>query len=147
LASIACDTDFLIKITNDPLPKFDTSLLLSENELVIIPQVLREISGLESSKSPTTSRRARLVKRVMAERKIFKLLSEGEATSSVDADNALLEFVKTSPSTRAIATLDGSLLKRLEKMGLPYLTLSNGKMLGRFKQRARYLTANKDMIP
>ena len=79
----------------------------------------------------------------MVERKIFKMLEEIEAATSVDADNALLEFVMASPNTRAVATLDGSLLKRLEKMGLPYLTLSKGKMLARFKQRARYLTANK----
>jgi rRNA-processing protein FCF1 len=145
LVSIACDTDFLIKIVNDPLPKFDISSLLSENEFVVTQQVLREISGLTSSKTPTTSRRARAVRRMIEEEKHFRVLKkvEQEIPASVDADIALIEFVKASPNTRAVATLDGSLLTRLERMGLPYLTLSKGKMLTRFKQGARYLTANK----
>jgi rRNA-processing protein FCF1 len=145
LVSIACDTDFLIKIVNDPLPKFDISKLLSENEFVVTPQVLREISGLASSKTPTTSRRARAARDVIEEGKLFGVLKkvEQEIPVSVDADIALIEFVKASPNTRAVATLDGSLLTRLEKMGLPYLTLSNGKLLTRFRQGARYLTAHK----
>lgn len=143
MVTIACDTDFIIKISNDPIPKFDLSTLSKENEFLVIPEVFREIIGLERSSTPSTSRRAQMAHRVIVESAVFRTVQHDKSSSTVDTDNALIEFVKASPNTRAVATMDGSLLSRLEKIGLPYLTLSKGRTLLRFRQRARYLTAGK----
>jgi rRNA-processing protein FCF1 len=142
LALIVCDTDFLIKISNDPLPRVRLGELSKDYKFVIIPSVIRELSGLEKHANPRTARRARMVDRVIRESKRFKLsLFKGdEKNSTLEADDALIEFVKRNPKERILATLDGSLLSRFERTGLPYLTLSKGKLFFRPSQGATYLT-------
>lgn len=143
MALIVCDTDFLIKISNDPLPKVDLSELTKDNQFVVLPSVIREITGLEKHESPTTARRALKADRVIRESKHFKLVDlkeSEEGNSAFDADDALMKFVSKKPNERILATLDGSLLSRLERTTLPYITLSKGKLFFRPSQRATYLT-------
>lgn len=131
MATIVCDSDFLIKISNDPLPKFYFQELVKENDFIVIPSVLGEIKGLEKSRVLSTARRARLARRVVEETKVFeRWYEDGQIGSKKeDTDITLIEFVSEKPRERVLATMDGSLLSRLEKMGLPYLTLRNGKAL------------------
>ena len=127
MALIACDTDFLIKVTNDPVPALDWGTLSIEHDFAVMPCVIAELKGLATSKIRKTSIRAKSALAVVEEGKKFKRMEAKE--SSLDADSALYEFVRADPSSRMIATLDGSLLSRMEKAGLPYLTLSSGKPL------------------
>ena len=142
---IACDTDFLIKISNDPLPKFDLAELSKENEFVVMPSVLREIKGLEKSKSSRTARRAKMTLKAIEKSHYFShtfLQKKSDSIilmSSVEADEELMAFVRAKPYERMIATLDGSLLSRAERVGLPYLTLAKGRVLMRTSQREQHI--------
>jgi rRNA-processing protein FCF1 len=123
-----------MKITNDPLPGFDWAELSKENKFVTIPAVLSELNGLSKSKKRKTSRRAANTLSLIEGKKIVDSIAN--KTEFGDADIALLEFVRARPKDRALATMDGSLLSRLEKLGLPYLTLSRGRALFKTKPRA-----------
>src|SRR5579871_6027159 len=57
---IACDTDFIIKIANDPLPKFDWKSITSQNEIYTLPSIVRELKSLKSSQIQSTRRRAKM---------------------------------------------------------------------------------------
>ncbi len=131
---IVCDTDFLMKIVNDPLPKFNWKSVSNENEFVTLRCVVRELKGLLSSRSQKTSNRARNTIRAI-ESGIVKV--ESSENESEEVDYALLEFVRSNATDRLLATLDGSLLSRLEKIGLGYFTLSSGKPLFRLPKQQR----------
>ncbi|MGI0079654.1 MAG: hypothetical protein ACRECH_08515 [Nitrososphaerales archaeon] len=124
---IVCDSDFLMKIVNDPLPKFDWKFLSIENEFVTLPCVLRELGGLASGTTGKASMKARNTLNVLSSSKYVKTTPEPEDHGEVDF--ALLQFVSRNPNERILATLDGSLLAALEKRGLGYLTLSSDKPL------------------
>jgi rRNA-processing protein FCF1 len=128
MASILCDTDFLIKISNDPIPALDFKQLSKENEFVVLPSVLGELKGLSASKNSRTARRARVALRVIDESRFAKPIFEIRSNVR-EADIDLVSFVMAKPRERIIATLDGSLLSRLDKLGLPYLTLSKERPL------------------
>jgi rRNA-processing protein FCF1 len=142
LSLIVFDTDFLIKISNDPLPKIDFKELSLNNEFAILPSVIREIKGLGRNLNPTTSKRAKTTERFLHDLKKFDfvLVREQKSDPNIDADEALIEFVKENPQQRILATLDGSLLSKFEELSLPYITLSKGRLLFHPGQRARYLT-------
>src|SRR5579884_2060165 len=55
---IVLDTDFLIKITNDPLPKFDRAILERSN-LATLSYVIDELKGLLNNERRKTASRAR----------------------------------------------------------------------------------------
>ncbi len=124
---IICDTDFLMKITNDPLPKFCWKSLSSENEFVTLPCVVRELKGLSSKLTRKTSTRAKNTLKALNSVGLIRILSEVEDRGEVDF--TLLEYVRLEPTERIVATLDGSLLGSLEKSGLGYLTLSSDRAL------------------
>lgn len=138
---IVWDTDFLIKISNDPLPKVDLRELSKENEFVIIPEVILEIRGLARSKNRTTARRAEMALRAIEESKFFKsaVLSSVRQPAK-ETDEVLIEVIKMKPDERTLATMDGTLLSSMEKSGLPYMTLSKGKLYSPPVARATYLT-------
>ena len=127
LFQIVCDTNFLMKIFNDPLPKFDWKSLSSENEFVTLSCVVRELRGLSSRTAGKTSMRARNTLNALDSGGLIKIIPEVEGNAEVDF--ALLDFVRQEPKVRILATLDGSLLSSLEKTGLGYLTLSFDKAL------------------
>jgi rRNA-processing protein FCF1 len=136
MATIACDTDFLIKIANDPLPKFDWTALSSQNEFCTLPCIVRELTNLKSSRQRQTSRRAVMALSIIGQvpSSKIKLLTTKDskpkwAEKSISADEALVEFVKEDGRKRMVATLDGELLSKLDTGGLPYLTLSSGRPL------------------
>jgi rRNA-processing protein FCF1 len=139
LTIIVWDTSILIKISNDPLPKVDLRALSKENEFVIIPEVLREILGLTASKNRTTARRAQMVLRAVEESKLFKRVVSNSKRPARETDEVLVEFVKEKPEERILATMDGALLSRMEKSGLSYMTLSEGRLYSRPIARATYL--------
>jgi rRNA-processing protein FCF1 len=137
LAFVICDTDFLIKISNDPLPKVNLKEFLRDKKLIVLPSVFREIKGLEKSKSPTVAKRARRTRQVLKESQQFELISEREVilgSLATEAEREIMEFVMEKPEERTAATLDGSFLSCLERKGLPYITLSRGKLFIRFRQ-------------
>lgn len=126
---IVLDTDFLIKITNDPLPSFDLVQLSKEYDLATLPLVLRELRGLARNEVNKTSKRARNTLRFLDEGpgKVRVNLLSRESSSDPETDSELVEFARDSEDKVVIATLDHSLLSRLEKLGVSYLTLKNNK--------------------
>jgi rRNA-processing protein FCF1 len=150
LAKIVFDTDFLIKISNDPIPKFDLLELSKEHEFLVIPPVLQELEGLQKTRKVNTAKRARQTLRVIREKKFFKVLrttgrdvEKRDMPSFRETDHILVEFIMEKPSDRILATMDGSLLSRLGRLGLPYLTLRNGRALFSSRMRATYLSPTK----
>jgi rRNA-processing protein FCF1 len=145
MLTIVWDTDLLIKICNDSLPNVDLRQLSKENEFVVLPGVIQEIKGLTKSESLRTSRRAQMTLRVMKEMPLFKEQStrHDDVSSRIEMDERLIEFVKKKPEDRILGTLDGTLLSRMEKLGLPYLTLSKGKLYVHAFARATYLTKRR----
>lgn len=127
LFQIVCDTNFLMKIFNDPLPKFDWKSLSSENEFVTLSCVVRELKGLSSRTAGKTFMRAKNTLNGLDSSGLIKIIPKIEGNAEVDF--ALLEFVRQEPKARILATLDGTLLSTLEKAGLGYLTLSSDKAL------------------
>jgi rRNA-processing protein FCF1 len=125
------DTDFLIKVANDPIPKLDLSELSKEYTLATTSDVIRELTGLCNHPERKTSRRASNALRVvMKGAKVeIRILDDKhpQRRGIVEADNSLLELAKANKVT--VATLDHSLLSRLERIHLPYLTLRNDKPL------------------
>lgn len=122
---IVFDTDFIIKVSNDPLPKLDWNSLRLENELLVLSSVIRELNGLSERKDRNTSKRAR---------NALKFLESGQLRvvpddMAIDADVALIRFAEQNSNERIVATLDGDLLSALEKNHMGYLTLSSNKPL------------------
>jgi rRNA-processing protein FCF1 len=131
LAVIVCDTDFLIKISNDPLPKVDLKDLMKSNQLIVLPSVLQEIQGLKKNRNFRTSKRAHMADRVISNPTQFTLISPdlvNQRRSARETDYDLMEFVTAKPGERILATLDKALLSRFERRGLPYITLSRDKL-------------------
>lgn len=142
MAKILCDTDFIIKIANDPLPKVDWVSFSKQNEIATIPLVVKELEGLKKSKEMQTVRRAKNALAIIQEGKKIKVLSKEDDAKFHEADQELIELTSASPDT-VLATMDGSILSRLERMGLPYYTLSNNKLLEHPRKRATHLSLRK----
>ena len=153
VAVIACDTDFLIKIANDPLPKFDWQTLSRQNEFCTLPSIVRELSNLKSSRQRQTAKRAVMALSIVGAHSTSKVkVLTVESTSNriwidknAPADEALIAFVSEEQKSRMVATLDGDLLSRLEAQGMPYMTLSSDRPLIA-PRRAMHLTRTGDFI-
>ncbi len=129
--TIVWDTDLLIKISNDPLPKVNLKELAKENNFIVVPSVLGEILGLAKSANNSTAKRARTTLTVIESSGMFSGSHEfeGKKVPAGETDEVLIELIKAKPKERILGTMDGSLLSRMEKLRLPYMTLSNGRML------------------
>jgi len=133
LPYLVFDTDFLIKVANDPIRRLDLKQLASEYTIATIPGVVSELEGLTHHREKKTARRAANTLRVLEESRSqikVKVLEESRAKGA-EADMALVELARNSEGDATIATMDHSLLSRLERMRLPYLTLSDDKPLMR----------------
>ncbi len=128
LATIVCDTDFLIKISTDPLHTLGFDFFY-ENELVTLPVIVMELEGLARNPNKKASRLAKSTLRQLRGGRKVKVVNrlDRDYFDIREADHILVEFVKFDPKERMLATLDGSLLSRLELLGLPYLTLRKNR--------------------
>lgn len=133
---IVCDSDFIIKLANDPIPALDWSKVSRENQFVTIAPVLRELKGLTKNRLKSkTARRARAAVNLVEKFQLIRAVTSGEGegehprSTKEETDTMLIEFVRTLPKDRMLATMDGSLLSRAERLGLPYMTLSRGRPL------------------
>ncbi len=131
---IICDTDFIMKLVNDPLPKLDWRSMSRENDFVTLPCVVRELNGLTSSQDRKTSIRARNSLTALKSGILGVIPPESE---SEEVDFALLDCVRRKPNSRLLATLDGSLLSMLEKNGLGYLTLTSNRPVMKPRKQQR----------
>jgi rRNA-processing protein FCF1 len=152
MAIIVCDTDFLIKVANEPLPKLDWTTISKQNEFCTLPSVVKELKGLSTgNRKSLLSRRARMALGIIgrSSSSIVRIIDErpdrmsSESSKGVDADLDLFDFVKSNPQDRLVATLDGALLSRLERNRLPYLTLSSGRALINSSKRATRLSRGR----
>ena len=120
---LVLDTDFLIRITNDPVRRLDLKQLATEFTIATIPSVLRELQGLSRHGENKTARRASNALRVIEEKGseiAIQILPEGVSREE-EVDLTLVDLAKKGGVT--VATMDHSLLSKLERMRLPYLTL------------------------
>ena len=140
MPTLLCDTDFLIKITNEPIPELRQFLQNSGFVLGTLPIIERELKGLEQSRKIATARKAGLALQSVGK---FIHVEVGHSKGNAEADLQLVDFAEYSADNVAIATLDGSLLSKLEKKRLPYLTLRNDRPFYRQFSRATYLTTKK----
>lgn len=131
MSTIVLDTDFLIKISNDPLPSLNLREIASQYTLSTIPQVITELEGLRHHKEKKTARRAKnafnVVKNNQSPFIKIEILKEPRAKEGREADLELMELARKSNAT--IATLDHSLLSKLDIEGLNYLTLRKDRPL------------------
>ena len=141
MPTLLFDTDFLIKVTNEPVPDLRSFLDSSGFVLATLPVIEKELKGLQLSKKNSTSRKARLA--LLSVEKFVSVIKSGKIRSNADADVQLIDFEENSGDDVVIATLDGNLLSKLEKKRLPYLTLRNDRPLYRQFSRATYLTTKK----
>jgi len=138
---VICDTDFLIKITNEPTPELKPFLEHWGFVLATLPVVEKELKGLLQSKKRSTARRAKLALESL--RKLI-LVETSYRMSGLDADAHLVNFQKESNGDVVIATLDGKLLSKLERKRMPYLTLRRDRPFFRPFSRATYLTTKNE---
>jgi rRNA-processing protein FCF1 len=142
MARIVCDTDFLMKVTSEPLPGFHAFIENSDFVLTTIPQVVRELEGLTLNEKSLTSRKATNVLRLIGTS--IHLVEKGNAEDrSIETDLALYEQASRLDKSSFVATLDGKLLQRFEKNKLPYLTLRRNRPFLKSFGRARYLSTKK----
>ena len=127
MALILCDSDFLIKATNDPLPSL--ALFLSEcgYELATIERIKDELEGLSRSENRPTARRAKNALRSIYNGRVKLESNEKRTSSKTDADSLLIKFALENKEPVAIATMDHVLLSILERRKLSYLTLRNNR--------------------
>jgi rRNA-processing protein FCF1 len=142
MAQLVCDTDFLLKVVNEPLPSLYAYLQNSDLRFATIPQVVKELRGLALSKKRSVARRAAFALRLVGT-KIHVIENRIVENNKMEADLALYECAKNSELDSLVATLDGKLLSRLEKNQLPYLTLRHDKPFERTFGRATYLSTRK----
>jgi rRNA-processing protein FCF1 len=138
---LLCDTDFLIKITNEPVPELTPFLESSGFDLATLPAVEKELKGLLQSEKRSTARKAKLALESLNNK---VTVESGRAMSGSDADVHLVNFQEKSKEEIVIATLDGSLLSKLERKRVPYLTLRHDRPFYRQFSRATYLTTKNE---
>jgi rRNA-processing protein FCF1 len=141
MIQILCDTDFLIKVTTEPLPAVASFLDDSGFELVTLAKVQEELRGLTQSRNQSTARKAKLALGSLATGAVKILKSP--SPKGTDADILLLEFAANSKRQTIIASLDHTLLSILEKRKLPYLTLRKNRPFFRSFESATYLLEDR----
>ena len=138
---IVCDTDFLLKVTTQPLPELAQFLAESKSELATLHRIEAELHGLQQSKNHLTARKARTALQSIS-RGSVKILKENKracASTNTDADALLVDIAERSKPSIVIATLDHSILSVLERKRLPYLTLRKNRPFFRVYESATYL--------
>ena len=145
MSQIIFDTDFLIKVTNDPIPKLDLREISEEYSLCTLSTTVREIEGLTKHYEKKTSRRARraleVLKMLEHEGHAIKFSIIEMSDNHVENDIMLIEYAKelheNSNDEALIATLDHSLLSRMERIGIGYLTLQKNSPIFRKSREQR----------
>jgi rRNA-processing protein FCF1 len=125
IMKLICDTDFLIKVTGEPLPALAEFLANEDFQLVTIPAVVRELRGLTRSKTSSTSRKA--INALRSVDNIVKVVDQKKSVHETEADIELYEHARLQGKNTIVATLDGKLLSRFERNHLPYFTLRHDK--------------------
>ena len=141
MAQVVFDTNFLMKVTSQPLPALRDFLVNSDLILTTIPVVVKELEGLALNRKPLTSRKATNALRFVGTS--IQLMQCSAESPQVEADIALYEQAKSLDDGSFVATLDGKLLSRFEKNKLPYLTLRHDRPFVRTFSRATYLSTKK----
>ncbi len=136
---LLCDTNFLMKVTTEPLPELAGFLADSGLELVTLQKIETELKGLEQSKNRSTARNARSALRSLDTHIVNMLKYRPGSSEKTDADALLVDFAAHSKNRVVVATLDHSLLSILERKRLPYLTLRNNRPFFRTFESATYL--------
>jgi rRNA-processing protein FCF1 len=136
---IVCDTDFLLKVTTEPLPEVAQVLAESNYELVTLPKIEAELHGLSRSNNHPTARKARTALQALSRGSVKILKEKMRSSNNSDADALLVDFAERSKSSAIIATLDHSILSVLERKRLPYLTLRKNRPFFRAFESATYL--------
>ena len=134
---IVCDTDFLMKVTVQPMPELAAFLANPDFEITTIPRIEKELKGLSLSRKPSTAKNAGTALRALHQS--VKLVSQAPSSENADADRLLVDFAERSKDEAVVATLDGTLLSTLERKKLPYLTLRNNRPFYRTFSSATYL--------
>jgi len=120
---ILCDTDFLIRVSTQPLPELAQFLSSSEYELTTLPKIEAELRGLLRSENKSTAKKAKTALQSIDGKKIKVLDQEAAKSKNADADVLLVDYAASSKKQVIVATLDHSILSVLERRRLPYLTL------------------------
>jgi rRNA-processing protein FCF1 len=125
IRQLICDTDFLIKITGEPLPALAEFLTKEDFGLVTIPAVVRELRGLTRSTNGSTSRKAITALRCVGS--VVKVVDDKKSAQNTEADVELYELARSHGNNSIVATLDGKLLSRFERNRLSYFTLRHDR--------------------
>jgi len=139
MAFIVCDTDFLMKVTTEPLPQLAEFLANKGYKLATVSRIKDELNGLVLSRDGVTARKARAALRAISENHIELLAYSNNFSKKIDADAILIDFAANSNQRLVTATLDRTILAALEKKGLPYLTLRKNRPFFRDFESATYL--------
>jgi rRNA-processing protein FCF1 len=127
LTLIVCDTDFLLKVTTQPLPELAEFLAQSGSELATLPKIEAELTGLTRSRNHVTARKAKTALQSIEGHSVKLLQPHLQSSKNTDADVLLVDFAEKSKPEVVIATLDHSILSMLERKRLPYLTLRKNR--------------------
>lgn len=142
MAELVCDTNFLIKIANEPLPKFSEFVAVQHFQITTIPAVLRELRGLMMNKKLTLARKASNTYNLIGSK--VRVNESGSLADNTDeADVELFEMANSLPADSFVATLDGNLLSRFERNEIAYFTLRHDRPYIRTFRRATYLSTKK----
>jgi rRNA-processing protein FCF1 len=139
MTRVLCDTDFLLKITTEPLPEFSRFLAEFRLELATLPRIEAEIRGLSRSQNQRTARKARTALLAISQYPVKILRDRVEAPKKTDADVLLIDCAEKSRPTIIVATLDHSILSVLQRKRLPYLTLRKDRPFFQAFESATYL--------
>lgn len=120
------------------MPKVDRSFFAS-NELVTLNCVKGELEALSRKKRTKDAIAARTALRVVEKEDLIKTVKFAYEEPA-EVDNLLIEYVALEPHGRILATLDGSLIKRLQKNNLDYVTLRNEMLFISRPNKGRYLS-------
>lgn len=143
MTQLVCDTNFLMKITNQSLPKLSDFISNNHFEIATVSSVIRELNGLKKSKKNSVARNAKNCLGLIGTK--VHLRDGGSLDEpSKEADIELFELAKSLEEGSLVATLDGKLLSRFERNRLPYLTLRNDRPFLQSFHRATYLSTRKD---
>jgi rRNA-processing protein FCF1 len=139
MTTVLCDTDFLLKITTQPLPELSRFLAEFKLELATLPRIEAEIQGLSRSQDQRTARKARTALLAISQYPVKILKDRIEAPKKTDADVLLIDCAEKSRPTIIVATLDHSILSVLQRKRLPYLTLRKDRPFFQAFESATYL--------
>ena len=139
MTTVLCDTDFLLKITTEPLPELSRLLGEFRLEIATLPRIEAELQGLSRSQNQRTARKARTALQTIPQYPVKILNDRAGASKKTDADVLLIDYAEKSRPTIIVATLDHSILSVLQSKRLPYLTLRKDRPFFQGFESATYL--------